>query len=391
MSEAVDRLDGFLRGTLGRQGIIALHEPDIGPVERRHVMDCLESGWVSTAGPLIPALQKELAAATGRRFAVAVVNGTAAQHVALLALGVRPDDLVICPAISFVATANAISHAQASPLFVDVEPDHLTLDPAAVAAFLGDECSAGPDGLIHRATGRRVAGMVPVDIFGHPARLDELQALADAHGLWLLEDAAESLATRYRGRLCGSFGRAAVLSFNGNKIVTAGGGGAVVTDDEVLAARINHLATTARLPHAWDFDHDEVGYNYRMPSLNAALCMAQLETLPPKIAMKRELHRRYRALFAGLNEAVLMTDGDGVESNYWLNALRFPDNAAREAFLAEANARGIQVRACWQALPGLSIYRDAPRAAAGVSRAMDLAARVANLPSSPQLLGEIGA
>lgn len=389
MSAAVERLERFLRGTLGRQGTVALHEPHIGPVEKRHVMECLDSGWVSTAGPLIPALQKRLADATGRRFAVAVVNGTAAQHVALLALGVRPADLVICPAISFVATANAISHAQASPLFVDVEPDHLTLDPDAVAAFLIDECIAGPEGPVHRATGRRVAGMVPVDIFGHPARLEALQALADAHGLWLLEDAAESLATRYHGRLCGSFGRAAVLSFNGNKIVTAGGGGAVVTDDEALAARIHHLATTARLPHAWDFDHDEVGYNYRMPSLNAALCMAQLETLPPKIVMKRELHRRYRDLFAGLNEAVMMTDGEGVESNYWLNALRFPENAAREAFLAEANARGIQARACWQALPGLSIYRDAPRAAAGIARAMDLASRVANLPSSPQLLGPL--
>ncbi|MBN9527346.1 MAG: LegC family aminotransferase [Alphaproteobacteria bacterium] len=390
MSAAVDRLEGFLRGALGHEGTVALHEPHIGDIEKRHVMACLDSGWVSTAGPLITALQRELAAATGRRFAVVVVNGTAAQHVALLALGVRRDDLVICPAISFVATANAISHAQASPLFVDVEPDHLTLDPAAVAAFLTDECERGPDGPVHRATGRRVAGMVPVDIFGHPARLDELQLLADAHGLWLLEDAAEALATRYRGRLCGAFGRAAVLSFNGNKIVTAGGGGAVVTDDEALAARVNHLATTARLPHAWDFDHDEVGYNYRMPSLNAALCMAQLETLAPKIAMKRALHARYRELFAGLNEAVLMTDAEGVESNYWLNALRFPDNAAREAFLAEANARGIQARACWQALPSLSIYRDAPRAAAGVGRAVDLAGRVANLPSSPQLLGPIG-
>lgn len=340
--------------------------------------------------PPDPGIAAGTGLATGRRFAVAVVNGTAAQHVALLALGVRPDDLVICPAISFVATANAISHAQAGPVFVDVEPEHLTLDPAAVAAFIADDCDRYGEGLIHRATGRRVVGMVPVDIFGHPARFDALQALADAAGLWLLEDAAESLASRYRGRLCGGFGRAAVLSFNGNKIVTAGGGGAVVTDDETLAARVSHLATTARLPHAWDFDHDEIGYNYRMPSLNAALCMAQLETLSPKVAMKRELHRRYRDLFAGLNEAVLMTDAEGDDSNYWLNALRFPDNAAREAFLAGANARGIQARACWQALPSLSIYRDAPRASAGVARALDLAGRVANLPSSPQLLGTIG-
>lgn len=389
MTAAAERLAGFLRGALGQQGVVALHEPHIGAAEKRHVVACLESGWVSTAGPLIPALQREIAAATGRRFAVAVVNGTAAQHVAMLALGIRRDDLVICPAVSFVATANAISHAGATPLFVDIEPDHLTLDPDAVAAFLADECVAGSGGTIHRASGRRVAGVVAVDIFGHPARLDLLAELSGAHGLWLLEDAAESIGSRYRGRLCGSFGQAAVLSFNGNKIVTSGGGGAVVTDDEALAARINHLATTARLPHAWDFDHDEVGYNYRMPSLNAALCMAQLESLPRKLALKRELHKRYRDVFGGRNEVSLLTDDDGVESNYWLNALRFPDNAAREAFLAACNAQGIQARACWQALPSLSIYRDAPRAAAGVARAVDLASRIANLPSSPQLLGPI--
>jgi len=388
MTPAADRLIGFLRGTLGRQGIVPLHEPHIGAAEKRHVIACLDSGWVSTAGPLIPALQQQIAAVTGRRFAVAVVNGTAAQHVAMLGLGIRRDDLVICPGISFVATANAISHAGAVPLFVDVESDHLTLDPEAVAGFLADECTRAADGVIHRASGRRVAGMVPVDIFGHPARLDRLMALAEAYGLWLLEDAAESIGSRYLGRPGGAFGHAAVLSFNGNKIVTAGGGGAVVTDDEALAARINHLATTARLAHAWDFDHDEVGYNYRMPSLNAALCMAQLESLPRKLDLKRDLHRRYLDLFAGRNEVAMLTDGAGAESNYWLNALRFPDNAARETFLGDCNANGIQARACWQALPGLSIYRDAPRAAAGVARAIDLAGRVANLPSSPQLVGD---
>lgn len=385
-AQIADRLNRFLRHDLGAAGPIALHEPWIGEADRRRVLECLESGWVSTAGPWPKTLEGELAGLTDRAYAVATITGTAAQHVLLTALGIGAGDLVVCPTISFAATANAIRQAGADPLFVDVDPTRLSLDPDLLTALFVDECEATTNGLRHRPTGRRVAAVIAVDVFGHPADWDRLGAVTDRHKVTLLADAAESLGSRWQGRPCGAFGRAAILSFNGNKIATAGGGGAVVTDDAALAARVLHLANTAKIPHDWSFEHDEAGFNYRMPSLNAALCLGQLENLDRKLALKRQLQGRYRDLFADEPAVQLIDDGNAAVGNFWLCALLWPDATAREDFLAACHAHQIRARACWKSLPELPMYRAAPRAATGVARGADLSARIANLPSSPQLL-----
>jgi perosamine synthetase len=314
---------------------------------------------------------------------VVTINGTCAQQLLLIALGIAPGDLVLCPAVSFVASANAIVHAGGAPLFVDVEPRHLTIDPLLVARFLAEECDGHGPSLRHRPSGRRVFAVLAVDVFGHPADYAGLLPTAARHGLAVIEDAAEALGSAWRGRPCGSLGAAAILSFNGNKLVTAGGGGAVLTDDPALAARVAHLASTAKLPHDWAFEHDEVGYNFRMPSLNAALCLGQLATLDHKLALKRALQARYRDALAPWPELALLDQDDGSDSNFWLCALRWPDGVSRDAFLDACRARDNRARACWRALP---LYRAAPQAATGVARARDLAGRIANLPSSPQLL-----
>jgi perosamine synthetase len=347
-----------------------LHEPWIRGNAWVYVKECLDSGWVSSAGSYVSRFERLCSDACGTKHAVATVNGTSALHAALLAAGVGPGDAVLCPALSFVATANAIAYIGATPLFVDNSSTTLGMD------FRDAERAFGAAG------GRRIAACVPMHVFGNPVDMDPLLALCAEKGVPVIEDAAEALGSRYKNRPCGSLGLAGILSFNGNKIVTTGGGGMILTNDDTFAARVRHLITTARSGKDWTFDHDEVGYNYRLPSLNAALGCAQMEDLPDFLARKRALARRYADLFG---RRLMTGGGDGFLSNHWLNALLFDGNAERDSFLAETNARGIETRPPWRLLADLPMFAAAPRTGE-LPVARGLAARIANVPSSANLI-----
>ncbi len=362
---------------------VALHEPLFGKREEEAVQDAVASGWVSSAGPEIARFEEKLAAITGARHAVAVVNGTAALHLAYRAVGVRPGDEVIMPPLTFVATANAAVQAGAVPHFVDVESERLGLDPTAVARRLAEVAERREEEIINRFTGRRIAAVALVHLFGVPALAEEVADVCREWSLPLVEDAAEALGSRRGGRHAGLIGVCGVLSFNGNKIVTTGGGGAVITDDETLARRVRRWATVAKRPHAFRFIHEEAAYNYRLPNLNAALGLAQLDRLDAFLAVKRALYARYREALADLPGVRLRAlPGDSAPNN-WLIAAEadLPDVAARDAVVAAAHARGIGMRPVWDLLHRLPMYRDAPRGDLTTAEALE--PRLICLPSGP--------
>jgi perosamine synthetase len=366
---------------------VALHEPRLGAREREFVLDCIDTNWVSTAGKYVNRFEQMVAATTGAVHAIATVNGTAALHTALLLEGVRPNDEVILPAITFVATANAVSHSGAIPHFVDSTWDTLGLDGAALDAHLA-EMSVRRDGVLtNRQTGRRLRAVVPVHIFGHPVDMAPLLAVAAKYGIVVVEDATESLGSTWKGRACGTFGHSAVLSFNGNKIVTTGGGGMILTDDDEYAIRARHITTTAKKSHAWSFDHDEIGYNYRLPNINAALGCGQMESLPAFVAAKRELAARYLEVFDNFPGARIYREPEGARSNYWLNTLVLdPEQAGeRDRLLSALHANGVHARPLWTPMHLLPMYRECPRSRLPVAE--DMHARCINLPSSPFLAG----
>lgn len=375
-----------LRALLPRGRPLALHEPRFAGREWVYVKDCLDTGWVSSAGGYVERFEALLAERLGVGYAVAAVNGTAALHAALLVSGVGPGDEVLVPALTFVATANAVAHCGAVPHFVDSARATLGLDPARLDRYLAGIVEPRADGPYNRTTGRRLAAVVPMHVFGHPVDMDALAEVAQRWRLAVVEDAAEALGSLYRGRAAGGLGRIGALSFNGNKIVTTGGGGAIVTDSGDLARAARHLTQTAKLPHAWAFEHDRVAYNYRLPNLNAALGCAQLERLPALIEAKRRLAARYRAAFLGLDGVEFVAEPAGCRSIYWLNAVLLPDAAARDRMLAETHAEGLHTRPAWTPMHRLPMYRDCPRASLPVAEM--LADRLLCLPSSPWLGAE---
>lgn len=359
----------------------------MGGNEWAYVKECLDTNWVSTEGRFVGRFEQALAQFTGARFAIATVNGTAALHLGLLAAGVEPGDEVIVPALTYVSTANAVHYCGAVPHFADSEERTLGLDPVKLAAHLRE--IAGPaDGAVrNRRTGRRIRAVVPVHTFGHPVDLAPLLAVCLDFGLPVVEDAAESLGSCYKGRPTGTFGLLAALSFNGNKIITTGGGGAVLTDDPGLAAFVKHLSTIAKRPHQWSFVHDRVGYNFRMPSLNAALGCAQLEQLPGLVDRKRALAGRYRRAFEGFAGARVFGEPGFARSNYWLNTLLLePEHAgALEPLLERTHTAGLRTRPAWTLMHRLPMYAECPRMDLAVVES--LAARILCLPSSARLAG----
>ena len=366
-------------------GFTLLHGPHIPPTAWDYVKDCLDTGWVSSAGAYVTRFEEALAGYTGCRRAVVTVNGTAALQVALFLAGVRPGDEVIAPSLTFVATANAISHCGAVPHFVDVNESRLSIDPDALQERLENIAEPAADGVRNRQSGRRIAAVCPMHCFGHPAELDRIVEICDRWGLALVEDAAESLGSTYRGRHTGTFGLVSAVSFNGNKILTTGGGGAILTDDETLADRAKHLTTTGKVPHAWEFHHDVVAWNYRMPNLNAALGLAQLEMLPRLLAAKRALAERYRSLFHEIAGVRWLAEPEESRSNQWLQCLLLdePDMAVRDAVLGELNGAGLQSRPVWEPMHRLPMYRDAPRGPMAVTES--IYRRAINVPSSAEL------
>lgn len=360
-------------------GFIPLHRPVFEGNEKRYLIDCIDSNFVSSVGAKVAEFEQRIAEFTGAKYAVATVNGTAALHVALQLAGVRRDDEVISQALTFIATCNALSYAGAHPVFVDVDRDTLGMSPAALRRFLEAHAERRADGCYNRGTGRRIAACVPMHTFGFPVRINEIAAICDEYGIPVVEDAAESLGSYVGGRHTGTFGRMATLSFNGNKTITTGGGGMIVTDDEALARRAKHLTTTAKIPHPYEFVHDEVGYNYRLPNLNAALGCAQMERLPEMLAIKAEVARRYAEFFAG-SDVRLVQPLEGDIANYWLNAIVLDSEAERDAFLQFTNSRDVMTRPIWRLMSRLPMFRDCQHD--GLENSYWLEARVVNLPSS---------
>lgn len=368
----------------------ALHEPEFAGNEWAYVKETIDTGWVSSTGSYVDRFERDLADYTGTKRAVAIVNGTAALHVALLLAGVRPGDEVIVQPLTFIATVNAISYAGAIPHFVDVEASTLGMDPVALDEHLSAIAERRGDVVVNRLTGRRLAAIVPMHTFGHPVDLDLVLDTSRRHGIPLVEDAAESIGSLYKGRHTGNHGLVSALSFNGNKTVTTGGGGAVITNDEALGDRAKHLTTQAKVPHRWEYVHDEIGFNYRLPNLNAALGCAQLEELDGFIADKRRLADRYTEAFADVPGLDVVREPEFARSNYWLNAILLdPSNAAlRDPILAATNDAGFMTRPVWRLIHRLPMYAAAPRA--GLAVAEGIEARLINIPSSPKL-GRAGA
>lgn len=364
----------------------ALHEPALNGNELAYVTECIKTGWVSSVGSFVDRFERDLADYTGAGHAVVVSNGTSGLQVALLLAGVAAGDEVLLPALSFVATANAVSHCGAHPHFVDSSYATLGVDVEALDAHLREVGQVRDGVCINRRSGRRIAAVVPMHTFGHPVDMPALVEVAQRHAIEIVEDAAESLGSWIGDRHTGRFGRCAMLSFNGNKVVTTGGGGAIITDDGALAKRAKHLTTTAKLPHAWEYAHDEVAFNYRMPNLNAALGCAQLERLDAFLGAKRELAARYQEAFRDLPEVELFTERAGTRANYWLQTLLLKPGYAgeRDAVLRATNEAGQMTRPVWKLLNTLPMYAGCEAMPTPV--AADLAARIINIPSGPQLV-----
>lgn len=365
---------------------VPLHVPTFKGNCSSYVQECVDTGWVSSVGSYVTKFEEDIAAYTGAKHAVAVGTGTAGLHIALLMAGVERGDEVLCPSLTFVATANAVHYCGAAPHFVDVEAASLGVDAAAIDAYLAEHAEQRDDGgCYNKQTGARIRALLGMHAFGHPFDVDAVAALCDKWGLVFVEDAAESLGSLHQGRHTGTVGKVGVISFNGNKILTTGGGGMVVTNDETLAAWAKHITTTAKRPHRWDYFHDEVGYNYRLPNLNAALGCGQLEMIEETVAAKRDLAERYQQAFAAGTGASMLPEPDGTRSNYWLNVLVLEDALAdqRDALLDACCDAGILVRPIWNPMHTLPMYENCPRMPLPVTE--HFAQRVINLPSTAGL------
>lgn len=384
MDAYLDQFIAKVRAVVGHEEQIALHEPDISEIERLRVLGSLDSGFVSTAGPLVSEFEEQLANFVGTNFAVTVSSGTAALHLALIAAGVEPGDEVFVPTLSFVATANAVSHAGAFPYFLDSESESLGMSPEILRIELEKSKKIGKK-RINPKTGRKISAIVPIHPLGHMANIVEILKIANEFQIPVIEDAAESVGTYLQNKHSGSFGAAGVLSFNGNKIITTGGGGAIVTSDERLAAKVKHLSTTAKLPHGFRFFHDEVAWNYRMPNLNAALGVAQLSRINSLIEDKRSLARRYIEVFRDDERVNFISEAPDTKCNYWLNSVKFKylNFSDFDSTLIALNNAGIGARPLWELLHTLPMYESMPRSE--MPNAVSHQKSVISLPSSAKL------
>jgi len=366
---------------------LPLHEPEFSGNEWKYVKDCIDTGWVSSVGSYVDRFEHDLQDYTGANYAVATMNGTAALHLALILAGVKPGHEVIMPTLGFVATANTIAYCHAIPHFVDISEDTLGLDPVKLDEYLSEIAEFTNKGLTNKKTGNIIRAIICMHTFGHPVDLDPLMEICKRWNLMLVEDAAESLGSTYNGKHCGTFGHIAAISFNGNKTVTTGGGGALLTNDKRFAERAKHLSTTAKVTHPWLYIHDEVGFNYRMPNINAALGCAQIESLDKFIIEKRQLAGNYIKAFEKVDGVSVFTETEYAKSNYWLNTiiLESPDVGMRDKILELLNSKNYMSRPVWSLLHALKPYQNMP-----YMDNLDIAERMEktliNLPSSPKLM-----
>lgn len=361
---------------------IALHEPQFCGNEWKYVKECLDTAWVSSVGQYVDVFEQKLAEYTGVKKAFAVVNGTAALHIALKMIGVEQNDEVLVPDLTFVATANAVTYCGAIPHFVDIEEKTLGVNSKEVKRYLSEISEIKNGFCVNKTTKRKIKALIAMHAFGHPVDLQPLAEVCAQFKIELIEDAAEALGSFYNNKHVGHWGKLSVLSFNGNKIMTTGGGGAILTNDEELGSQAKHIATTAKIPHPWSFYHDQIGYNYRMPNINAALGVAQLEQLPEFIERKRNLAARYEKALDGISGVHFFKEPEFAKSNYWLNAIlldnEFKD--ARDHLLKELNDQGIKARPAWTLMHKLPMYANCPKMSVPVAE--NIEARLINIPSS---------
>ena len=369
----------FIQKTYQTTDFIPLHEPKFIGNEKKYLNECIDSTFVSSVGRFVDEFEEKISNYTGVKYAIATSNGTSALHISLLLANVEQNDEVITQPLTFVATCNAISYCGAQPVFIDVDRDTMGLSPSALRYFLENNTTIKNNKCINNVTGKRIGACIPVHTFGHPCRIDEIKDICNQYNIFLIEDAAESVGSFYKDKHTGTFGQVGVMSFNGNKIITAGGGGCIITDDEALAKKAKYLTTTAKVPHKWNFNHDIVGYNYRMPNLNAALLVAQLENLDNFISSKRKLANVYETFFNS-NNYVFVKEPMDSKSNYWLNAIILNDKQQRDIFLNESNAQGVMTRPIWTLMSKLPMFKDSQ--SGDLTNSAWLEDRVVNIPSS---------
>lgn len=370
----------FIRDLYRTNEFVPLHAPTFLGNELKYVTETIESTFVSSVGKFVENFEHKIEAYTGATKAIAAVNGTAALHTALYMAGVSSGDYVITQALTFVATCNALHHMGAEPIFIDVAKVSLSLCPVALDNYLTDNAYSNEKGCFHKVNNRRVGAVVPMHTFGHPAELDEIVAVCTKWNIPLVEDAAESLGSFYKGRHTGTIGDLGALSFNGNKVITTGGGGTVLCRDVELGKHTKHVTTTAKVPHPYEFFHDEPGFNYRLPNLNAALGCAQMESLPAFLQQKRLIAQQYQAFFAN-TEFDFVVEPDYAQSNYWLNAVICPDEEIRDRLLKTTNDAGVMTRPIWKLMHRLPFLSNSLRG--DLTNSEFIEARLINLPSSP--------
>ncbi|MEK5146255.1 LegC family aminotransferase [Psychrobacillus sp. FSL K6-4615] len=366
---------------LYKKDFVPLHEPTFDEMEIEFVTDCVSSGWVSSVGKYVDRFEKELAEFTGVKRAVAVVNGTAALHIALKVAGVQSNDEVFMPSLTFVATANAVSYLQAFPHFIDVSEVTLGLDPFMLEEHIKDIGEMQNGHLVNKQTGRIIRAVVPMHTFGHSVDLDPLIELCERYNLVLVEDAAESLGSYYKRKHTGGFGSVSALSFNGNKIMTTGGGGAILTNNDRLADYAKYITTTAKVPHRWIYEHDEIGFNYRMPNINAALGCAQLQKVPKFIEQKRQLAEKYENIVKCLDGVTLFKEPVNTKGNYWLQTLVLDQKQNRDNILDFLNESGVMSRPIWTPMDELKPFENMPKADLTITK--KLKNTLINIPSTP--------
>ncbi|WP_313957066.1 LegC family aminotransferase [Aliarcobacter butzleri] len=375
----MQKIVDFIKETFKTQEFIPLHEPRFIGNEKKYLNDCIDSTFVSSVGKYVDTFEKEFAKTVGSKFAIATVNGTAALHISLLLADVKKDEEVITQPLTFIATCNAISYIGAKPIFIDVDLDTMGLSSKSLKNFLETNCEVIDDKCINKATNRQIKACVPMHTFGHPCKIDEIKEICDSWNITLVEDAAESLGSYYKNKHTGTFGKIGAFSFNGNKIITSGGGGVIVTDDEVLAKRAKHITTTAKIPHPYEYVHDAIGYNYRLPNINAALLVAQLEQLEKFLVSKRELAKIYEEFFSS-NSIKFIKEPENSKSNYWLQAVLLNDINKRDEFLEFTNKNGVMTRPIWKLMNELDMFKDCQKD--DLKNAKYLEERVVNIPSS---------
>lgn len=372
----------FIQNLYKTEAFIPLHEPRFSGNEKAYLNECIDSTFVSSVGKFVDRFEVEFARTVGAKYAVATVNGTAALHISLILAGIERDDEVITQPLTFIATANAISYIGAKPIFLDVDLETMGLSPDALKRFLEQECAVTDEKCINRSTGKTIKACVPMHTFGHPCRVDEIKTICDEWHIALVEDAAESLGSYFKEKHTGTFGIVGAFSFNGNKIITSGGGGVIVTDDEVLAKHAKHITTTAKIPHKWEYVHDKIAYNYRLPNLNAALLCAQLEQLEGFLENKRILAAEYKQFFTGQN-IHFVEEPSNARSNYWLNAILLDNLAERDTFLDFTNSNGVMTRPIWALMNKLEMFNSCQHDA--LTNALFLEERIVNIPSSVRM------